>query len=69
MSNGQTYEGNWRDGILNEGSLLYPNGNMYVGEFTALSPNGYGEMTRSDGTTLKGNWVNGEINKGCEITE
>ncbi|MBF0459100.1 MAG: DnaJ domain-containing protein [Nitrospirae bacterium] len=45
-----------------KGTLTYPNGNKYVGEYKDGQPNGHGTGTWPDGSSYVGEWKNGMRN-------
>jgi hypothetical protein len=59
MPNGNVIEGNFVDGLLNEGKETYPNGRQYVGQFKALRYHGHGIDTYPDGRVYTGEFKEG----------
>ena len=58
MSNGQLYSGCWNQGCLNNGKLVYPNGDVYYGSFRSRLRHGTGKLISYDKhQTLEGEWV------------
>lgn len=50
-------EGEWNNGEIAEGTIVFSTFDTYTGELQALLPNGYGEMHRDvDGAVIKGTW-------------
>jgi hypothetical protein len=47
-------EGTWKDGKIEEGKWVFPNGSYYLGKFKANKPNGEGSWHLPNGNTLAG---------------
>lgn len=60
-------DGLWENGQVQNGTLIYPNGDRYEGEFDHGNPQGQGKLKETDGTIYEGNWENGKIVQGTEI--
>ncbi|MCD8215485.1 MAG: hypothetical protein LUC97_07595 [Clostridiales bacterium] len=62
---GMEFEGEFSDDCPDgEGTLKYPNGDVYVGEVVHFLKQGKGTMTYADGTVLEGFWEDDEYVDG-----
>jgi len=59
---GFTYIGNFKEGKIMKGSILYPGGSKYTGELKNEEPHGQGTFIFSDGSKYYGKWKNGKGN-------
>ena len=60
--NGNTYVGEYRDGVRNgQGTYTWANGNTYVGEHRDGKLTGYGMVKLASGKTITGTWLNSLI--------
>ena len=56
------YEGYFNDSKWHgEGTLTFPDGSKYVGQWLEDNMNGQGTFTLADGTIRKGIWKNGVL--------
>jgi len=54
---GIVHKGNWKKGVKEgPGTTIFPNGDRYVGNFSANEFNGFGEFMHSNGDRYAGNW-------------
>ena len=47
--------------IEGQGEAKYPNGSIYIGQFSKGKPNGKGKIKFRDGGSYEGEWFNGKI--------
>ena len=59
---GFTYVGNFKNGKIIKGSILYPGNSKYTGELKNEKPHGQGTFIFSDGSKHYGEWKNGKGN-------
>ena len=58
-SNGDKYEGAWKDGYSHGfGLMIYANGEKYEGEWKSGEKEGQGTFTLVDGEKFEGSWIN-----------
>ena len=57
FANGNYFMGNLVKGDLDFGTMTYPSGQMYVGEFRNNKRNGTGSVTYADGSRYDGTWL------------
>ena len=48
------------------GTLSFPDGSTYEGEWTKGFMNGQGTFTWSDGKQKSGTWINGKLQEKCQ---
>ncbi len=61
-SNGDKYEGEWRDGKMHgNGKMVFANGDVYDGQWKDGKMDGEGTLTKADSSVQKGKWKNGEF--------
>lgn len=61
FSNGDTYQGQWKNGLMDgKGLMIYQNGNRYDGEWKAGQRHGKGKLSYRSGSFYKGNWAHDE---------
>lgn len=60
LSTGHTLSGQFDNWLISNGTLKYPTGEIYSGEFNNLLPNGVGKMVHVDGSVYEGEWLNGK---------
>ena len=58
--NGAKYNGFFQNGQIVRGTVNYPGGGMYIGNFQLYKPNGQGTFTYANGTIHSGSWKNGK---------
>ena len=58
--NGLKYTGLFLDGKITKGTVIYPGGGVYIGDFQFAKPGGQGTFTYSDGSVHSGLWKNGK---------
>jgi len=51
----------YTNGFLENGEIVFENGDHYKGEFSEDMPHGMGKMTYKDGSKVKGRWHHGKI--------
>lgn len=62
-SNGNEYDGQWKDGDFNgQGTFKFNDGSVYVGQFKDNNFNGQGTYTNKNGVKNSGIWVNDKLN-------
>ena len=69
---GDVYEGEWEHDEMKQGavaSIMYTNGDKYVGEFSMQLKNGDGAQYYNEGRTYKGQWENGTWHGTGELRE
>ncbi len=56
--NGTSYNGEWYNNKVNgEGTLIYANGDKYIGNFVSSKKSGYGVYTWASGDSFSGSWL------------
>jgi len=60
LSSGHTLTGQFKNWLISEGTLNYPTGELYVGRFKDLLPDGTGQMVHTDNSVYIGEWKTGE---------
>ena len=66
LENGTRLEGEWRSDskFSGSGSICYPNGDFYTGNWLNLLPNRVGKMVYKSGKIYYGEWLHGMIHGG-----
>ena len=59
--NGFEYIGNFKNGKIIKGTILYPGNSKYTGQLKNEKPHGQGTFTFSDGSKYYGEWKNGKF--------
>ena len=60
-SSGATFTGTFTNGTSGNGTITYPNGDIYTGYVDALTKEGQGTYTWADGSKLVGTWKNDKV--------
>lgn len=60
--NGNTWIGYFVDDSFVEGTILFPNGDYYIGQMNKIGFNGHGTYYWKDGNYYSGEWLNGKKN-------
>jgi hypothetical protein len=55
------YVGKFLNNMQTKGTLYYPNGDKYVGDFVDGKFHGKGTVTLKNGEKIKGKWFNGNL--------
>ena len=58
-TDGEAFNGTYKDGIREKGVYKIPSGDVYEGDFKNNVPDGYGVYTFADGSRYEGQWKNG----------
>ncbi len=64
FSLGESYEGFFEDGRLQEGTVYYPDGTIYKGKLQDLKPHGLGATWKLGRKVSQGDFENGQMKKG-----
>jgi len=58
-TDGTRFEGEWKDGEMKNGAMLFTNGDEYLGEFSGGTMNGKGSVIKANGDSFTGEWKDG----------
>ncbi len=61
FTNGDKFDGEWKDDVRLQGTYTFVNGNNYTGYFKNETRNGWGEFKWHTGTSYKGEYKNGKM--------